>query len=372
VSLGLVATGDTTPSEYCVFTAGTVETVKGVFKFGPKEAASVMAEYEAHGAEIMIDYDHAALGGSSADPALAGRAAGWANLELRNGDLYAVNVRWTPDASTALLAREWRYMSPAFQTDGDRIVALLNIAIVNLPATRRLEPLMAASTVALGETSMTIEEFLAVCKALGLETSATVEEAMAKIKGEKPETPEEEAVEAAPAADAPAVEPLAAMDPAADKPEEIVAALNAVQSLSGKTSIVASVADVRTWHASHVELAAGRKALADREAVLEGAERRKLCVELVTLAGRAPANVWATSTAGAPPKGYLASMPIADLREYHADAVKAHAGKPAASKPPTGEGTQTLSAREQAMCAEMKLDPNTYAAIKAVAAKKKD
>jgi len=354
-----VATGDTTPSEFRIFTAGTVETVKGTFTFGPDEAAAVMAEYEAHGAEIMIDYDHAALGGSSSDPALAGRAAGWANLELRNGDLYAVNVRWTPDASTALLAREWRYMSPAFTTDGDRITSLMNIAIVNLPATRRLEPLMAASTVALGETSMTIEEFLAVCKALGLETSATVEEAMAKIKGEKPE--EEAPADDAPAADAAVVEPLA-MDPAADKPEEIAAALNAVQSLSGKTSIVASVADVRTWHASHVELAAGRKALAEREAVLESAERRKLCVELVTLAGRAPANVWATSVAGAPPKGYLASMPIADLREYHADAVKAHAGKPAASKPPTGGAEEGLSARVLAMCAEMKIDPKDYAA----------
>lgn len=175
-----------------------------------------------------------------------------------------------------------------------------------------------------------------------------------------------------PAVEEPAVEPMAAMDPAADKPEEIAAALNAVQSLSGKTSLVASVADVRTWHASHVELAAGRKALADREAVLEGAERRKLCVELVTLAGRAPANVWATSAVGSPPKSYLASMPIAELREYHADAVKVHSGKPAASKPPTGEGTHALSAREQAMCLEMKLDPNTYAATKAAASKKKD
>jgi hypothetical protein len=355
-----VATGDTTPSEFCVFTSGTVETVKGVFTFGPAEAAAVMAEYEAHGAEIMIDYDHAALGGSSADPALAGRAAGWANLELRDGDLYAVNVRWTPAASLALLAREWRYMSPAFQTDGDRIVALLNIAIVNLPATRRLEPLMAASLTSLSGAGMMDPKLIA--EALDALVAGDDAKCAEILKGMIASAAGAEVAED-PAAEDPAVEPLASMDPAADKPEEIAAALNAVQSLSGKTSFVASVADVRTWHASHLALAAGRKALADREVVLEGAERRKLCVELVTLAGRAPANVWATSAAGAPPKGYLASMPIADLREYHADAVKAHAGKPAASRPPT-TGADDLTDGERAKCFAAKIDPAKFAALK--------
>jgi phage I-like protein len=112
-----------------------------------------MADYAAHGIDIMLDYDHASLDTNSApDPAQAGKAAGWCSLEVRNGELWAVNVRWTEPAAEALRRKEWRFMSPAFTADASgRILSLINVAITNLPATRRLEPLMAASR---GETNM--------------------------------------------------------------------------------------------------------------------------------------------------------------------------------------------------------------------------
>lgn len=115
--------------------------------FDEAAAKSVMAEYEAHGIDIPLDYDHAMLGTDRAvDPAQAGKAAGWFNLEVRDGELWAVNVRWTEPAAEALRRKEWRFMSPAFQTDEKgHILSLLNVAITNLPATRQLTPLMAAS-----------------------------------------------------------------------------------------------------------------------------------------------------------------------------------------------------------------------------------
>lgn len=227
---------------------------------------------------------------------------------------------------------------------------------------------------------MTIEEFLAVVKALGLDMSTPLADAMAKIK--------DEPAEETPAEDAPA-EPVATAEPPAaapakeeDKPAEVAAALGAICSLSGK-SFVASVEDIRTWHASHVELATERKKLADREAILESAERIKLCKELVTLAGEKPAVVWADPLASAPvPKAYLLSMPIADLRAMHADKVKASGGKTAA-KAPAGKtpaantdgvdgkifatpfGSVPVSARELKFCAEEKADPQVYANNKA-------
>jgi phage I-like protein len=76
VRLSVVLAGDEPPSEFRIFTAGKVETSKGTFLFDAKSAESVMAAYREHGTELMVDYDHASLG-STADPALAGRAAGW-------------------------------------------------------------------------------------------------------------------------------------------------------------------------------------------------------------------------------------------------------------------------------------------------------
>lgn len=228
---------------------------------------------------------------------------------------------------------------------------------------------------------MTIEEFLAVVKALGLDMSTPLADAMAKIK--------DEPAEEKPAEDAPAEAVAAAEPPAAapakeeDKPAEVAAALSAICSLSGK-GFVASVADIRTWHASHVELATERKKLAEREAVLENAERIKLCRELVTLAGKKPAVVWADPLASSPvPKPYLLAMPIADLRAMHADEIKACGGKPSTAKPPvtktlstnaesvdgkifnTPFGSVPVSARELKFCAEEKADLQVYANNKA-------
>lgn len=140
-----LADGDP-PSEFRLFTAGKVDTTKGEFLFDVAAAKSVMAAYADQGNELMIDYDHASLDGIRMDPALSGKAAGWFGLEVRDGELWATNVRWTEPAADALKRREWRYMSPAFTTKGKRILSLINVAITNIPATKRLEPLMAAST----------------------------------------------------------------------------------------------------------------------------------------------------------------------------------------------------------------------------------
>jgi len=380
-ALSVVITGDDPPGEFRIFTAGEVDTTKGKFLFDEAAAESVMAEYTAHGIDLMIDYDHASLAGVSLDPAQAGKAAGWFNLELRNGELWAVNVRWTEPAAEALRRKEWRFMSPAFSTDEGRITSVLNVAITNIPATRRLEPLMAASVTSLGDHSMLSAE--TIKEALDALIAGDEKKCMDLLKGIVTEAASGEPASEEP----PAEEPAAALaeapaPPEEDKPEEVAAALSAVASLSGKASIVASVADIRTWHASHVALSAERQKLAEREAVLEGAERRKLCVELVSLGGRAPSTVWADDKCSAP-KPYLAAMPIADLRAMHADALKANK-TPAAPAPPAPaaaaappastagskffdvDGKQIeLSARELKICEESKCEPQTFAMLKA-------
>ena len=256
-------------------------------------------------------------------------------------------------------------MSPAFNTDDEgRVTSLLNVAITNLPATRRLEPLMAASTVALGARMLSPEILKEALDALMAGDEAKCMELLKGIvieaaSGEPADEPASDEIQV----DEAPIDELAA-SPAGDKPEEVVAALSAVTSLSGK-SFVASIADIRTWHASHVELATERKKLAEREAVLEGAERRKLCVDLVTKGGRAPATVWATPESKAP-KAYLSAMPIDDFREYVADALASAGGKPAPKSPPVATlSVAGLTESELAHCKVTGCEPATFARLKA-------
>jgi hypothetical protein len=373
--LSIVLQGDEPPNEFRIFRAGQNDTSKGTFLFDEVAAKLVMADYATQGNELMIDYDHASLAGLSIDPAQSGKAAGWFGLEVRAGDLWAVNVRWTPPAAEALRRKEWRYMSPAFCTDEElRVTSVMNVALTNIPATRNLEPLMAASLITrLGEGM----DPKLIAEALDALVDGDAEKCAELLKGLIASAA---GAAAAPAEDpAPPVEAAEGDDPEEeDKPEEMAAALSLVARLSGKASLVDAISQIKIWHASHLELETERQRLAQERATLEAAERRRLCADLVTKAGKAPAEVWASDKADAPKK-YFASMPIEDFRELVADAVKAHgktaraenAGAPMTTPPGGGRDVVTkagatvrLSQRELDMCAEFKIDPVEYAATK--------
>lgn len=354
--------GDAPPTEFRIFTAGVVDTVKGQFIFDAKAAKSVMAEYEAHGVDLPIDYSHSMLE-TVVDPALAHKAAGWFALEVRRGELWAVNVRWTPPATEALLAREWRFISPAFSHDAEgRVKALVNVAITNLPATRRLEPLMAAGR----QASMAASK---VAGAASPEAETQLVEIAAVLGLEEP-------LEAQAIVDAVAelVEPADDAEEVAPPEDEIAAVASKLRRLTGHTAAALALSEVEVWRGSHLRLA-------KEHAIQESAERRQLCVELVTKAYRAPATVWADTLAkDFRPKAYLAEMPIARLREYVKDAISAtppamrqHGRFTGGPRPPTGHpdtfetvhGTVTLSASELARCSAAGVDPSAYAANKA-------
>lgn len=139
--------GDALPTEFRLFTAGEVRTEKGVFVFDEEAAELVLQGVERRKTALMLDYNHASLDPKPLDPERAARAAGWHDVELRNGELWATNVRWTEAAAAGIRAKEWRYYSPAFLDDPKtgRIVDYINCALTNLPATHDLTPLVAAS-----------------------------------------------------------------------------------------------------------------------------------------------------------------------------------------------------------------------------------
>ncbi len=374
--LVIALSGEAPPAEFRIFTSGAVDTVKGTFLFDDASAVSVMAEYREHGADLMIDYDHASLSSDRApDPAQAGKAAGWFDLEVRGGELWAVNVRWTLPATAALTRKEWRYMSPAFQTDDEgRIMALINVALTNLPATRRLQPLVAAS---IHGGSMDPE---LVSKALDALVAGDAEQAMSILK----DMIAAAAGAPAPAADAP-VEPPAEMpsemadkpaegDPNADAEEEkaaIMAATSRLVRLTGKTTIASAVDEVETWRQSHIRLAAREEELAKEKAAIELGQRKENAKKLVALGAETP------HTSGLAENKLckrLLDEPLVEQTARVVALLAARGGKlPEAPKPPakggqefdTPHGRVELTNSELRNCELTKCDPKEYATAKA-------
>jgi len=132
------------PSEFRIFRAGANPTTKGVLLFDEEAARSVMAAAREWGNDFPLDYQHGMVAFLTPDPAASGAAAGWFAPEVRAGELWAANVRWTERAAGYLRAGEYRYISPTVTVAEDgRVLELINVALTNIPATKGLDPLVA-------------------------------------------------------------------------------------------------------------------------------------------------------------------------------------------------------------------------------------
>ena len=379
-TLSIVLQGDEPPNEFRVFTAGKVETSKGTFLFDDVAAKAVMADYAAQGNELMVDYDHASLAGIALDPAQAGKAAGWFHLEVRNGELWATNVRWTEPAANQLRAKEWRYMSPAFSTDEEmRVTGLVNVALTNIPATRRLDPLMAASAREL----LTMLSPESVKKALEAIKNGDAEAAMALL---------EEMIASAAGGEAPAEEPASApeaaaetapaADPEKEKPEEVMAASARLMRLTGKTSFVDALEEVEIWRTEALGARVALKQVADERAALELGKRKENAIALTKLGAETPHT---SGLAEGKLCKRLLDEPLAEQTSRVKALLDARGGKLPALQPPTTGSVSTdgskefetphgacrLSASEIKTCADVGADPAVYAANKAFRAMKR-
>lgn len=320
------------PKEFRIFRSGTNETTKGVFVFDEQSQKSVIAGFTRHGADVPIDYEHKMLDWLA--PASDMVAAGWFTPTVRDGDLWASNVRWTTKASSHLREGEWRYMSPAFTTGEDgRILELINVALTNLPATHQLEALVAASARALSEKSPPAsaekaEPMKNVLSALGLSDNATEADAVVALARLKESS-------------------------AQDKK-----AIDQVLSITGTTSLSEAIGVV----AGHKEEAGKTKALTARVTELESGLRRKevesVVGEKVTAGFLTPANRDFAITLGMEsPKSfdaYLATLTAAPMN------TSGGKDKPAAASSAT---TRKLSKDESSIAATFGMKPQQFADV---------
>lgn len=144
------------PRELRLFKFGQNSTRKGVFALTERGAKQIMKAYAEHNSgdrPILIDWDHGSL---KSDGAMdRGKAAGWADLSLRGDGIWLTRIEWKTKAREYLTTGEFRYFSPAFDINvGDaqvfekptnEIVEVVNCALTNLPATDKLDSLVAAS-----------------------------------------------------------------------------------------------------------------------------------------------------------------------------------------------------------------------------------
>lgn len=145
--------GRAAPDEFPLLMPGTW---RGYIQGGAKKEFTITAEdiqaaYEydqerrqrSPGRDLVLDYEHQTLAGTVAP------AAAWFNLGVRDGVLYAVDVRWVERAKRMVEAGEYRYVSPVFQqyavdktTGRTYRMAVFNAALTNEPFLDELPPLI--------------------------------------------------------------------------------------------------------------------------------------------------------------------------------------------------------------------------------------
>ncbi len=174
----------------------------------------------------------------------------------------------------------------------------------------------------------------------------------------------EEPKPADPPADAPPP-PAARVAPVTvtgSEPDALLAFGRVALALLGKTDPGEGIAEIARRSALAVDLETREGALARDREVLELTERKALVANLVTLRAETP-HTSGLAVGTLVPR--LMAEPIAELRARVVALGGPAAKAPVARVVPGADPLEGLSERERAMCAEMKLDPATYAAHKA-------
>lgn len=176
----------TPPTEFRLLAAGVntylqegMEEPKS-FVFDDDSAAEVMRRFAVAGRDrLAVDYDHATY----SDTKDAAPAAGWFVPQIRNGELWATDLKWTPRGAGYLKNAEYRFFSPTLEIDNDgHVEALRPIALTNDPALTNLRPLVAASRTHHKAPTMKL-----VLSSLGLAADADEQRIAAAIESLKTE-----------------------------------------------------------------------------------------------------------------------------------------------------------------------------------------
>lgn len=371
------------PSEFRIFRAGLNKTRKGNFLFDDQAARDVMTAYEAHGVDGMIDLEHLSLNQESKnfDP----DARGWCRLSLRNGELWAVDVKWTEDGARRLTSRTQRYVSPVFDFDEKtrRVSEIHNIALTAMPATDAPQSLVAATErVNLMADSKEGAEtegapgIDALLKVLGLGPDSTIFDVIGAVKklqtAGEPDGDEGGDEGGEEMRDAPPAPPGSPVPPKPDKKAD-AAMRREIFAVTATASHAEALKSIGRMKEAYVTLSDREARLTKDKEALEKTERHQLVTEMVALGAEFPANAWVeVETADPAVKAHTPAEPWASLKieALRARVETLRAANPAAhatAKPPhspsNGDASPIpgLTGAQYRSCLRMGFDPNKYA-----------
>ncbi len=313
------------PKEFRIFASGLVETRKGTFKFTEASGRRCMEKAAEYGNDYAIDYAHAMLNPFANDPAESGKAAGWFKCDVRNGALWASDVRWTPKARQMLIDKEYRYISPAFERDeAGEIQSLLNVALTNIPATNNLAPLMASQN-AVDATPPEAPKMKYLITLLGLSENATEAEVAAAV-------------------------------------QKIIAGSTQLLSFTGKSNASEALGIVQAWKLDAEKLSVATTELASMKAANAKAEVEGLVKEALSARKLTPAQEpWARE---------MGAKDIGMFKAFLSVATPVLSTNPATE--PSQTSLTTLSAEETAVAAQMGVDLKKLAEVKAQGMKRSE
>lgn len=310
-------------------------------------AAQVIADRQARGTAIVIDWEHATL--HRAKKGGEAPAAGWidpADLAWRDGvGIVALRRSWTPRAEAQMTNDEYRYGSPVFRFNeqtGD-VLGLHSFALTNDPGLDGIAVALAALVETTPpeplETPMDEDILEQLRWLLNLPTLATAEEVAAELQKAV------NAIKATPAGTAAASFDLVGAVQRAGTAQAEIASLSAQVAAPDPARFV----PVATHQVVSAQLAA-----------LQADVRGKAVDALVTNAladGRLnPAQeVWARD---------LGASDIAKLQAFvdSATPLAALSGMQTGGKPPVGDpASQQLTTDALAVCSLMGLTPDQFA-----------
>lgn len=174
------------PAQFRIFRKGANPSTKGTVYFDEQAAKDVMADYQRHGTDIMLDLEHLSLDRKS--PNYNPNAMGWFKLAVnKSGELWAVSVKGTPEGNERVDNKKQRYTSPFFAVDPKtkRVKCIINAALTALPATDKPMALVAANQVSGLMAFSTIGnnmDLSALIELLGLPPEATLDDIVAAVK----------------------------------------------------------------------------------------------------------------------------------------------------------------------------------------------
>ena len=130
-ALSLGASNVEVPSWYKLVPQLTINTRDGRTYLNDAPGV-VVQNFLADDIDLVVDVDHRAEMGET------GPAQGWVDkLDVRQKEIWG-RIEWTDEGKSKIKSRAYRFLSPAFLTEGDtaRILKLTSVALVNRPAFR--------------------------------------------------------------------------------------------------------------------------------------------------------------------------------------------------------------------------------------------